>query len=63
MGLAELLERSARLRPTKERFDVLVVGEAERGCAVTLGVFISSKRDMRMSDRVAVPGRGRMDLL
>ena len=40
MGLAELLERSARLRPTKERLHVLV-REAEHGGAVTLGVFIS----------------------
>ena len=42
MGLAELLERSARLRPTKERLDVLVVREAEHGCAVTLSVFVST---------------------
>ena len=40
MSLAELLECSARLRPAKERFDVLV-REDEHGCAVTLGVFIS----------------------
>lgn len=41
MGLAELLECGARLRPTKERLDVLV-REAEHGRAVTLGVFISA---------------------
>jgi hypothetical protein len=41
MGLSEPLERSARLRPAKERLDVLV-GEAEHGRAVALGVFIST---------------------
>jgi hypothetical protein len=39
MGLAELLEGCAGLGPAEERFYVLVVGEAERGGAVTLGVF------------------------
>jgi hypothetical protein len=41
MGLAELLECSARLGPTKERLHILV-REAEHGGAVTLGVFIST---------------------
>ena len=40
MGLAELLEGSAGLGPAKERFYVLIIGEAEHGGAVTLGVFI-----------------------
>jgi hypothetical protein len=40
MGLAELLEGSAGLGPAKERFYVLIVGQAEYGGAVTLGVFI-----------------------
>jgi hypothetical protein len=39
MGLTELLECSARLRPTKESLDVLV-GKIEHGGTVTLGVFI-----------------------
>ncbi len=42
MGLAELLECSARLCPTEECFHVLVVGEIEHGGAVTLGVFVST---------------------
>jgi hypothetical protein len=41
MGLAELLECSARLCPTKESLHILV-GEAEHGGAVTLGIFIST---------------------
>jgi hypothetical protein len=40
MGLAELLEGSAGLGPAKECFYVLIIGEAEHGSAVTLGVFI-----------------------
>ena len=41
MGLAELLESSARLRSTKERLHILA-REAEHGGAITLGVFIST---------------------
>jgi len=40
MGLAELLEGRASLGPAKERFYVFIVGKAEHGGAVTLGVFI-----------------------
>lgn len=39
MGLAELLEGDARLRPAIECFHVRL-GEAEDGRAVALGVFI-----------------------
>jgi hypothetical protein len=40
MGLAKLFEGGAGLGSAKERLHVLVVGKAEHGWAVTLGVFI-----------------------
>lgn len=51
MGLAKLLECRACLRSAKERFHILV-REAKRGGAVTLGVFISTMRGdaMKWSD-------------
>jgi hypothetical protein len=44
MGFAELFEGCAGLGPAKERFHVLVVGQAEHGGAVALGVFIPRER-------------------
>jgi hypothetical protein len=40
MGIAKPFEGSTGLGSAKERFHVLVVGKAEHGGAVTLGVFI-----------------------
>jgi len=48
MGLAEFLECDARLRPAKESFHILVVGQAEHGRAVALGVFVPGSRVNRV---------------
>jgi hypothetical protein len=61
MGLAELLEGTAGLGPAKKRFYVLIVGQAEHGGAVTLGVFIPTV--FRKCERATIARRFVEDLL
>ena len=51
MGLAELLEGYARLRPAIECFHVRL-GEAEDGGAVALGVFMPTVVSRKMIGRL-----------